>query len=90
MVIFGRRVSGEVTNAQHALRMNVTCDFNSIRLRASARVANDISIGLHPGHRQVGYDPSDNVVAEPGFTGRDLALTTSIDSVSCRILSRRH
>jgi len=31
VVIFGGHVSGEGTNAQHALRINVTCDFNSIR-----------------------------------------------------------
>jgi len=31
MVIFGGHVSGEGTNAQQALRINVTYDFNSIR-----------------------------------------------------------
>ena len=34
MVIFRGHVSGEVTNAQHALHINVTYDFNSIILPA--------------------------------------------------------
>jgi len=34
MVIFGGHVSGEMTNAQHALRINATYDFNSLRFNA--------------------------------------------------------
>jgi len=32
MVIFGGHVSGEVTNAQHALHINVTYDFNKYNI----------------------------------------------------------
>jgi len=37
MVIFGGHVSGEGTNAQHVLRINVTYDFNSIRYLSTCK-----------------------------------------------------
>jgi len=37
MVIFGGHVSGEGTNAQHALPINVTYDFSCIRLYSAPK-----------------------------------------------------